>query len=247
MELAMQSDGSAFIFLRRNDQGCPTCTSPLSWYSLDIATQDGVSLSVTPSGTSSHVLSWQPNTPSVLQYHVRRRYLSGVPLSDAWVEVGTVPGTNSGVTIANYETWQEAEYEVVAELTSGASLKSNRVLAKFPAWQGPRLGFSFPPEPAPGTQVPLGQITIAWKYDQAQNISHYKLYRRYFANDGSATNWSFVGNLERTRTGIVLGGYARTDRFELRISAVHWNSQEYVSNAVYVRFPTAGDPLRQPY
>ena len=247
MQLAMQPDGSAFVYLRRNDQGCRTCTSPLSWYTLDIATQGGVSLSVTPRGTSSQVLSWKSSLSNVLQYHVRRRYLSGVPLSDAWVEVGTVPGTKTEMTIADCQAWEEAEYEVVAELTSGASAKSERVIARFPSWQGPRLSFSFPAEPAPGAQVPVGQIALTWKYDQPQDMRRYRLYRRFFAGDGSAAEWSVVGELERNRTGIVLGGYARTDRFELKIAAVDSNSRESFSNAVEVRFPTAGDPLRQPY
>jgi hypothetical protein len=247
MELALQSDGSAFVFLRRRDEGCPACTSPLSWYSLDIAKQEGVTLSVAPSGASSHVLSWQSSASNVFQYHIRRRYLSGEPLSDAWIEVGTLPGTYSQVTITNYQAWQEAEYEVVAELNSGAPLNSNRVITRFPAWQGPRLSFSFPWAQAPGQQVPLGKLWITWKYDQAQNISHYKLYRRYFDDNGSPANWTVVGDLERERTSLELAGYARTDRFELKIAAVHWNAQEYESNAVSVRFPTAGDPLRPPY
>lgn len=247
MELAMQPDGSGLVFVRRGDAGCAACKGPFSWYIIDVATQGGVELSVTPSGDSTHVLSWKSGVSNVLRYHVRRRYLSGAPLADAWVEIGTVPGTSKQLTIDNYQAWQEAEYEVVAELTSGAAHKSNRAIARFSSWQGPRLSFSFPSEPASGDKVPLGKIAVAWKCDQVRKVRQYKLYRRFLDDDGAAGRWVVVRTLGRNEGGVVLGGFAQEDRFELKVAAVDGSGRESASNIVRVWFPTADDPLRPPY
>src|SRR5690349_21955706 len=117
---------------------------------------------------STHQLSWQTSVPNVASYHIRRRYLSGAPLTELWREVGVEQGTSTGVTIVGYETWQEAEYEIVAELTNGAAVASNRVVTRFAQWQGPRLSFNFSTEAQPGDPVPVGSVGIAWTYAQPQ-------------------------------------------------------------------------------
>jgi hypothetical protein len=246
-QTAIQPDGSAFVYLPRQDFGCAACTAPLSWYSLSVAQQNGITLSVTTSGNTAHLLSWQANGASVSKYHVHRRYLSGAPLTDVWILVGSLPGTATSITLSGYERWQEAEYEIVAELTSGAALKSNRVVTRFPSWTAPRLSFSFPTESAPGVAVPTGLVVLNWSYGQPVAPAAFRLYRRYFFDNGTAGPWSVVGDAEPTRRGITIGNYAPTDRFELRMNAVLTSGFEVPGNIVYIRFPTKGDPQRRPY
>jgi hypothetical protein len=176
-----------------------------------------------------------------------RRALQGAPLTDSWILVGSMPGTSTGVTITGYEGWQEAEYEVVAELTSGSAIKSNRVVTRFPSWAGPRLSFSFPTENSAGAAAPTGLVTLKWSYEQPAPTLLLRLYRRYINEFGIAGPWGVVGDVAPTSSGVTIGNYAPTDRFELQMNAVLANGSQVPGNIVFVRFPRKGDPGRKPY
>jgi hypothetical protein len=251
-QLAMQVGGSAFVYLPRQDFGCADCSHEYSWYEIDVATVGSVQLSVAPGASLSHALSWSSSATDVVKWHVRRRYLSGAPLSDLWVEVGDLPGEAGSTTIAGYEAWQEAEYEVVAERSNGAALTSNRVIKRHPGWTGPRLSLEFPRENAAGDAVPRGEIWLRWTHAPTFAVQSYRLSRRYFAPNGSAGPWHVVGYIPASNRSVTLAGYLETDRFEMYLTAIGSLPQlQQSSNLLYIRFPSPSTPdtptLARPY
>jgi hypothetical protein len=249
MQMAMQEHG-AFVYWPREDfghVGCPndlTYDKPFSWIQVAATTGNNAQLAVTPTANLSHQLTWASSASDVVQWHVRRRYLSGNPLTDLWEVVGVpLPATSTGATISGYEAWNEAEYEVVAERPNGVAEVSNRILVRFPQWQGPRLSFSFPTEAAAGDAAPRGSVYISWSYNPVGTLSGFRLYRRYLTASGPEP-WHVVGDATADRRGVTLSGYNETDQFELRIQALD-TAGALDSNVVSVRFPT--QCIRQPY
>ena len=165
-QIAIQPDGSAFFDYPRPDAlKClpQQCDSPDTWHRIDVSTSSGVQLSVSPTPDYMQGLAWTTALPDVVKWHLRRRYSSGPPMTTFWDEVGgPLSASARTTTIAGYEPWAEAEYEIVAERSDGSAVVSNRVVARFSQWLGPRLSFGFPTEDTAGATVPKGWLHLSW-------------------------------------------------------------------------------------
>jgi hypothetical protein len=241
-QIAVQPNGSAFVYWPRQDFGRSQSDQATSWYQIAQSTSNTALLSVSVDGSNlSHGLSWSSSRHDVEQWHVRRRYSSGDPLADLWTEVGALPGASVGTTISGYLPWQEAEYEVVAQHSDGTAEVSNRTIARFPAWQGPRLSFFFPTETAAGDLVPKQTVGLRWTYEGSATLSGFRLFRRYYT-DGTPGAWAAVGDLSASQRGTTLSGYLPTDQFDLYLQPLS-SPPAAISNVANIRFPAPGGLL----
>jgi len=242
---------TAFGFWPRQDLDCTADATyhgrkPLtasSYYQMGMSTANTAQLGVVAdSANLRHLLTWSSTHNDVVAWHLRRRFLSGDPLTDLWQEVGPpLPATSTGTTIAGYLGWQEAEYEVVAERPGGVGEVSNRVTARFATWSGPRLSFSFPTEANAGDHVSLGSVSIGWKYTASGNLTGFRLFRRFYNSDGTVDPWTVVTDLPASLRSTTMSGYTQDQRFDLYLQALDTPSQP-ISNAVSIRFPAQSNP-----
>lgn len=247
-QVAIQDELTAFIFWKR--KACNNCAGEsTSWIDADITTGSHVKLSATAGTSGTHHLQWHSTTTGVKYWHVRRRYLSGDPLSFLWQVIGTEKSADQrDITLTGYLPWQEAEYEIVAEQEDGTAEVSNRVTVRFPEWNDkPRLSFGFATEATAGAPSPSDSILLTWSYEPQDELTNFKVWRRYFSNSGGAGTWHLVDAVPASHRSMIMAGYRSTQRFELRVDAHEADGIVRQGNPVYVRFPAPGDTRRLPY
>lgn len=240
------SAGQAFVYWPRQDFGCSNCShDPTSWYQLGVASGNDATLNVSVDEANlAHSLSWSTTTTDVVRWHLRRRFLSGNPLTDLWEEIGcsqastgdcSFPATTTSATITGYEPYQEVDYEIVAEKDDGSAETSNRVTVRFPGYAEIRLSFAFPTEPYPSAQPPINSVALRWTY--APVGSGFRLFRRYTRCTQPCTlnTWAAVGDIAADGRTVTLGGYDLTDQFDLYLQSL--DGTGYTSNIINVRFP----------